>query len=155
MHEPCPVVKDLEDIAWHFVAERISHLGGIILQKELYEKIYDDNLFEEDFKKEDLYIEFGQTFETISWTNNIRTNFDIDVLLGDALDILEKFNDALFEPIGSELFENARIIIKNTILSDIVTKIETIPGDSPKIVTLKFYSPEEDIPAIKNFLRTL
>lgn len=137
MDEPHPLSKNLEDIIWKFIAERM------ILQKELYEKIYENDLFEE-YKKEDMYIEFGQTFETVRWINIIRSNFDIDI-----------FNDALFVPIGSELFEKARMIIKNTILIDVVTKIEIIPGDNPKIIPLKFSSPEEDIPVIKNFLRTL
>jgi hypothetical protein len=134
----------------------------MILQKELYEKIYDNDL-SETHKKEDIYIEFGQTWETLRWANIIRANFDIDtdVLLQDALEMLDLFNDALIAPIGSELFEKAREIIKNTVLLNVVTKIEILTDDDmiqskfPKIITLKLSSPEEDIPIIKNLLRTL
>ncbi len=145
---------NLEDIAWHFIADRIDTLGGMILQKELYEKIYEEGLHPDEYQKEDIWIEFGKTSETMDWVGIIIATFDVNVLLREAYELLEILNEALVSPIGSDLFEKGRGLIQNTVLLEAVKKIEIIPG---KGVMTIYYPPEEEkkISMIKNFLQTL
>lgn len=149
--------KRLENIAWHFVTARIQTTGGIILQKEIYERVIKEDL-SEIYKEGYIEEEYGRGFETLDWVNYLIPYFDIDDSLRDALGILENFIDASVSPIGSEILENQRTLIKNTVLIDIVEKI-SLKSDQyhPGKMMVEYFWPEEKdvIPIIKNFLKTL